>query len=394
MFSQFRFAGILTVYGMPKGSICRSTSAMFEQFSRLFKHVSVSFFEAYGAEHRKNFFVIFLKEWFFESMFRNGFGRGLLAVMMVLKLSVAWAADENVPSMATVGSEPMNEARPFGIAACVNDEPIACDEIQKAAAELKVAPQEALNLLIEQQLLEADLKKKGGKISDMHVEAQAETMAKEHFNGNRELMRQVLRQQGQSLYGLKQELRKSMVTNALQSGQMPSRFTVSPQRITAYYEAHASDFREEARYCLKQSGFKANETVNIPREVGATEQKTTEMLTKETYLKRLLTEKTPLSEIQKQLDTFHTEAIWYQASELDPKLVRALEELSDGSQTAYLHIGDVWVTSVVVEKKGGHLKLLTDVQGMIEDRLLAESARERHQSYLQRLRERASVVIF
>jgi hypothetical protein len=275
---------------------------------------------------------------------------------MLLQLSVVRAAEESVSLPLPSDSKASAEARPFGIAACVNGEPIACDEVLKAAAELKVAPAEALNLLIEQKLLEADFKKKGGKISDMHVDAQVETMAKEHFNGNRELMRQVLRQQGQSLYGLKQELRKSMVTNALQQGQVPSRFAVSPKDITAYYEAHASDFREEARYCLKQSGFKANEAVEVPREAGADEPKATEALTKEACLKRLLAEKTPLSDIQKQLDTFHTEAIWYQASELDPKLVQALEAISDGSQTAYLHIGDVWVTSVLVEKKRRALK--------------------------------------
>ena len=251
--------------------------------------------------------------------------------MALLQLSVARAADEDIPSMFSNVSEVSAEVRPFGIAACVNGEPIACNEVQKAAAELKIAPSEALNLLIEQKLLEADFKKKGGKISDMHVDAQVETMAKEHFNGNRELMRQVLRQQGQSLYGLKQELRKSMVTNALQSGQMPSRFTVSPKDITAYYEAHASDFREEACYCLKQSGFKANEAVDVPRDEASKAAKT---LTKEAYLKRLLAKKASLSDIQKQLDTFHTEAIWYKASELDPKLVQALEQLSDGLQTS------------------------------------------------------------
>jgi len=327
-------------------------------------------------------------------MFRNGFGRGALTVATVLQLSAVRAAEESVSLPLTSDPKASVEARPFGIAACVNGEPIACDEVRKAAAELKIAPTEALNLLIEQKLLEADFKKKGGKISDMHVDAQVETMAKEHFNGNRELMRQVLRQQGQSLYGLKQELRKSMVTNALQQGQVPSRFTVSPKDITAYYEAHAADFREEARYCLKQSGFKANEAVNVPRKAGTEEPKATETLTKEACLKRLLAEKTPLSDIQKQLDTFRTEAIWYQASELDPKLVQALEAISDGSQTAYLHIGDVWVTSVLVEKKEGHLKPLTDVQSMIEDCLLAKIGKEHYQKYLQRLRERASVVIF
>ena len=312
----------------------------------------------------------------------------------VLQLSAVRAAEESVSLPLTSDPKASVEVRPFGIAACVNGEPIACDEVRKAAAELKIAPTEALNLLIEQKLLEADFKKKGGKISDMHVDAQVETMAKEHFNGNRELMRQVLRQQGQSLYGLRQELRKSMVTSALQSGQMPSRFTVSPKDITAYYEAHAADFREEARYCLKQSGFKANETVGISQEVGAEEAKKTETLTKEACLKRLLAEKTSLSEIQKKLDTFHTEAIWYQASELDPKLVQALDQLSDGSQTAYLHIGDVWVTSTLVQKTEGRLKPLADVQGTIEECLLAGSAQERHRAYLQRLRERASVVIF
>lgn len=313
----------------------------------------------------------------------------------VFQLSFVRAAEENVLSALSPVSEASVEVHPFGIAACVNDEPIACDEVQKAAEALKISPTEALNLLIEQKLLEADFKKKGGKISDMHVDAQVETMAKEHFNGNRELMRQVLRQQGQSLYGLKKDLRKSMMKNALQQGQVPSRFAVSPQRIAAYYEAHASDFREEACYCLKQSGFKANETVDVPpdRDVDET-LKATETLTKEAYLQRLLTKKTPLSDIQKQLNTFHTEAIWYKASELDPKLVQTLEELANGSQTPYLHVGDVWVTLVMVEKKEGHLKPLADVQGMIEDCLLAEIGKEHYQQYLQRLRERASVVIF
>ena len=81
--------------------------------------------------HRKNFFVISLKEWFLESMFRNGFGRWLLAVIMLLQLSVARATDEDIPSMLPTVSEATVEARPFGIAACVNGESIACDEVQK-----------------------------------------------------------------------------------------------------------------------------------------------------------------------------------------------------------------------------------------------------------------------
>ena len=329
-------------------------------------------------------------------MYRNGFERWLLSLAMALQVSVSGqAADEQAVSvLQSVDLQAAVEGvRPFGIAAYVNDEPIACDEVQKISDELKLSRQGALDFLIEQKLLCLDFKKKGGKISAMHVEAQLETMAKEHFKGNRKLMQRVLAQQGQSLYGLKKDIRESMMLHAMQQGQFPSRFSISPKRIAAYYEAHASDFREEARYCLKQSGFKANETIEVPKVVREGDAKTSETMTKEVYLRRLSAQNMP-SDIHKTLDTFHTEAIWYTESELDPKLVQALQTLSDGQQTSYLPIGDTWVTSMLVQKVEGRLKPLTEVQSAIEEQLLIVIGKERHRRYLQRLRAQASVIIF
>ena len=193
-------------------------------------------------------------------MYWSGFGRRLRAGFAVLSISVVARAVETT-------------VQPFGIAAYVNDEAITCDEVQKVSRDLKVLPKEALKFLIEQKLLAFDFKKKGGKISAMHVDAQVETMAKENFKGNRELMRQVLRQQGQSLHGLKKDIRESMMFQAMQQGRIPSKVSVSPERIHKYYEAHASDFREEARYCLEQSGFKADETLEAPKAVGRSNTK-------------------------------------------------------------------------------------------------------------------------
>ena len=314
-------------------------------------------------------------------MYWSGFGRRLRAGFAVLSISVVARAVETT-------------VQPFGIAAYVNDEAITCDEVQKVSRDLKVLPKEALKFLIEQKLLAFDFKKKGGKISAMHVDAQVETMAKENFKGNRELMRQVLRQQGQSLHGLKKDIRESMMFQAMQQGRIPSKVSVSPERIHKYYEAHASDFREEARYCLEQSGFKADETLEVPKVAGRANTKGHETMKKEAYLQQLLAQKMPLADIQKQLDTFHTEAIEYKASELDPKLVQALEALSDGSQTPYLRIGDTWVTSKIIQKTEGRLKPLQEVQSFIEAQVSAEIGKEHYKEYLQRLRERTAIAVF
>lgn len=286
---------------------------------------------------------------------------------------------------------------PAGVAAYVDDEIIMCDEVNKICSELHLSFPEALNFLIEQKLLFIDFKKKGGKISNLHLEAQLETIAKEHFRGNRVLMQQVFKQRGQSLYGVKEDLRNSMIFHAMQQQQMQSPYSISPRQMLAYYKAHQSEFQVEARYCLQQSGFLANDLIEAEfsfQKNGITEKLPAVRMTKQERWKQLMNHAIPLLDIQKHLDSFRTEPTWYAASELDPHLLQALASLSVGQSTPYLLLNGNYLCSTLVKFEPARVKALPEVQNQIEEALLVELNEKRYKQYLQRLREQASITIF
>lgn len=287
---------------------------------------------------------------------------------------------------------------PVGVAAYVDDEVIMRDEVNKMGAELHLSFSEALDFLIEQKLLFIDFKKKGGKISNLHLEAQLESVAKEHFRGNRVLMQQVFQQRGKSLYGIKEDLRNSMIFHAMQQQQMQSPYSVSPEQMLAYYKAHCSDFQVEARYCLQQSGFLASDIIEAEfsfQKNGITEKLPAVRMTKEERWKQLMSHSIPLPEIQKHLDSFHTEPIWYAASELDSRLLQALASVAIGQSTPYLLLnGNYLCSSTLVKFEPARVKALTEVQTEIEEAILVGLNEKRYKQYLKRLREQSSVTIF
>lgn len=269
------------------------------------------------------------------------------------------------------------------IAGYVNEEVITKTDVYQLSRDANLNYEQALNQLIEQHLVLQDFNNKKGKISSTQLDVQMDSIVQENFNGNRNALTQVLKTKGQTFFGLKEDIKTSIILNVMRQQKPQSINNISPKKIKEYYQQHMDEFKLPARYYIEQSGFKETSKISIE----------TEEKNKVEVLNKLLAEKASIEEIKKQLDEFTIEPIWYNASELDPALIKHLESMKAGQSTDYLKINGVWIISKLLEKQTAQIKPLSEVQSEIEEKILEEINQKSYQDYIDSLKKKSIVKI-
>lgn len=267
------------------------------------------------------------------------------------------------------------------VAAYVNETVITRLSVQQLVQQESIPYVQALNFLIEQQLLLQDFNNKKGKIPQIQLDIQTSNIVQEHFNGNRNAFVKVLQMQGKSLSGLQEELRTSIILNIMRQQKSQSKYSISPKAVRAYYEAHKDEFFVPARYYISQSGF------TLDAKMPQTEIK------KADKLKELLKSKTDLNIIKQQLDEFSSDPTWYSSEELDKVLIDKLEVLSSGQETPYLQLNNTFVVTKLLQKSPATVCPLSEVQSVIEEKLIVEHNNRCYQEYVHQLRSKAVIKI-
>lgn len=265
------------------------------------------------------------------------------------------------------------------IAAYVNEVIITRLSVQKLVRDENITYDQALDLLIEQQLLLQDFNNKKGKISQLQLDIQTSSIVQEHFNGNRNAFVRVLQMQGKSLLGLQTELRTSIILNVMRQQKAQSKYGISPKEIRSYYNSHRREFFVPARYFISQSGF------GMDSKMPQTEIK------KSDKLRALIDEGVALNAITQQLDEFSLEPTWYSSEELDGVLLDKLEALSVGQETHYLPLNKTFVVTKLLQKVSASTRPLSEVQDIIEEKLLVEHNNKCYQDYVQQLKNKAVI---
>lgn len=265
-------------------------------------------------------------------------------------------------------------------AAQVNDKVILCNEVYDRTNAWNVSYAKALDSLIEEQLVLQYFEKNKGKIPEAHIELEMEGIEDKNFRGDRSRLHQALNSEGKSLYGVKENIRNSIIIDVVRGQIMREGTHVAPDKIRQYYDTHLDQFKINARYCIQHSGFKASDSIQTDNGE----------MTKGDYFRKLLAKKTDLTKMQKLLDSFKNKPVWYDETELDTELCK----LPVGGRTQYQKSGDLWVVSTLLDKQEAHVKSYTDAYTEIEGYLKRKNGQKRYHEFVEQLRNDALIEIY
>ena len=176
-------------------------------------------------------------------------------------------------SLATKSAEP----RAFNsLVAVVNGQVITESEVQQATSNtreiiirsqpagkerdkmLKSLRKNALESLVERELILSEFVKLGGAIKDTIIDQDIEKIIeREPFNGNRDKFIEDLRKTGMTMKKFRDMRQKIIAVEMMRSSQAKGISVVTPQKLTETYQKHKDKFREET--------FARIRTIMIPK---------------------------------------------------------------------------------------------------------------------------------
>lgn len=171
------------------------------------------------------------------------------------------------------------------IVAVVNGEPILQSELNEAvyAAEqniiMSIPPSaeraalitkmrgQALDALIEKQLVLTEFKKMGGFIKDEIVDDDIQRIIRERFNGDRDQFMVELKKTKMTFNKFRELRRETIAVQFLRGQQGKSITWVTPEQVEAAYKKHINQFRDEGQIDLSTiilNKFTSDPSITVP----------------------------------------------------------------------------------------------------------------------------------
>jgi peptidyl-prolyl cis-trans isomerase SurA len=158
-----------------------------------------------------------------------------------------------------------------GIAAVVNDKIITFTDLRNMLGpteetlrksyspndpllmdRIKSARQEALDQLIERQLILQQFNERGGKIPDNYIEEEIKNVIQEQYGGDRSIFIKTIEALGMNLEAYKERMRDKIIVRYMQNHEIGNdNILISPYKIEKYYKEHQEEFKEGAMVKLR-----------------------------------------------------------------------------------------------------------------------------------------------
>ncbi|MDX2226383.1 MAG: peptidylprolyl isomerase [Verrucomicrobiae bacterium] len=162
-----------------------------------------------------------------------------------------------------------------GIAAIVNDKVITFSQVktqvepqEKALREalqgnpeelvkrIKALRLEALNALIERQLILQDFEKQGMVMPERIVDQRMEEIIKTQFDGNRSAFIKTMEAQKMTLQEYRRDLKDNVIVQYMRQRNVNSEIVISPFKIETYYQKNMDKFYREDQIRLRMIFFR------------------------------------------------------------------------------------------------------------------------------------------
>ena len=253
--------------------------------------------------------------------------------------------------------------------------------------EAKKAEKMVLDDLIREKLLMQKATELGfGANVDLQVTAAVENIRKQNNIKDMQEFERALAQQGMTLVGFRERLRRRIITQGLVQEMVSSRITLLSQEIDKYYKDHAADYTSQEEVTLSE--------IVIPYEGNPAEAegKANEIhasLRKGEAFAALATQysKGPTASKGGNIGTYLT-------AKLNPAITTAIANLKEGEFTAVEKSGDAFVIYRVDARKPAVVRPLDEVRDEIRNRLWEQKFNPEFERFVAQLKDEAYIQIF
>ena len=280
------------------------------------------------------------------------------------------------------------------IVATIDGEPITAHELREWVKERgegeELAPDQALEALITQKLLEKEIKAQGISARDEDVDRYMQEV-RERSGLNEAAFQAALKQRGMTVESYKIKVKEEIERAQLVNKEIRQRVNVSSAEIKRYYEAHLSDYATGEKVKVRAIFLRVDDTSDAEAmaqarakateiRAGARSSKAFQALAKEHS-------EGPGAEQGGELGTFSR-------GEMEGRLEEVAFALKEGEVSEPIDSGTGVTLLFVEERIGGSHRPLDEVSPEIREALYNEALQQRFQDWLSRdLRERHHVEV-
>lgn len=247
------------------------------------------------------------------------------------------------------------------VAIVVDDEPITLSDIQKEIAQ-GLSKEEAIEKLISQTLKASKIKDLGIEISDYEVENRISLIASKNKMSVQELENLVSKRQNLQKY--KQQIKESLVNEALFRSILANEMPMSEGEIEKYYKQNPSKFKQAKTAIIIQ--YMSLDKNSLEKMINNPLLKDDGVLQKKDRL-----------DLQK----------------INPNLARIIQETRVGGFTQIFNQGNRYFSFYVKEKMGVSTMPYEQASTKIKEMLIIEKRKRAIKDYFMRQRSVARIIM-
>jgi len=249
------------------------------------------------------------------------------------------------------------------IVAVINNEPITLYDLEVTMNKTHLDEKKALKFLIDQKIIESEIKKRGISVDDYEIE---EAMSKIANKNNMSLFefKNILMQSGE-LKQFKEKLKQNLLKEKLFSQIVNSKLKITPEEVKSYYETHKSEF----------STF---DTIQVTKYSANNPEILKNVFTNPYFNNKNI--------------KVSTEVLSSKNLPLDKLYIFSNTKVN--SFTPIVSEGMNYVTYYIVDKKGKRVLPFDEVKNIIANKLIAEKRNKILKDYFNHIKNRADIKIY
>ncbi|MES2570805.1 MAG: peptidylprolyl isomerase [Verrucomicrobiota bacterium] len=254
--------------------------------------------------------------------------------------------------------------------------------------KIKAIRLQAINDLIDRQLILQEFKKNKFQIPEHYVEDRISTITREEFGGDRSAFTRTLLAQGFTLERFKQLETEKMIVQAMRGQVVKGDVIVPATKIAAYYNAHLSEYTTEEQVKLRMITIRKNDNPSGRRRM--LEEIRQKIVAGASFADMA---KTYSEDSNKEADGGGDWG-WIDRNTLNEKLAKTAFALKPGKVSEIIDFESSFYLMFIEARKNSATKPLGELRDEIEKKLIQEERQKRQQEWIAKLRKKAYIKLF